>query len=346
MTMTVDQLPGAQPVQPVAESGLPDPAELSAAHRDQIDMIDMDVRIVAHTVTSPAVTGTGLTEVQQNRVLQAIENSMAPNTRRAYESGWNAWCKWCSENMHREMPAAAEHVGAYLADRAADGAKIATVRSARAAIGAAHRAMNLDDPTLTATVKTVMDGLARQFAQTQRQAQPLTYDSALQIVHSDQVNARDKAMVALLFMGGMRRSEVADLRWADVEKSSDGAGILVTVRQSKTNQNGDEIDKRYLKNALADAVMDIRPEDPDLEAQVIGLSAHSINRRFKQACNLAGLQGDYTAHSGRVGLATELVSRDASTTAVQHAGGWKTTRMVARYSKGVAAEQGAVARYL
>ena len=47
-----------------------------------------------------------------------------------------------------------------------------------------------------------MDGLARQFAQAQRQAQPLSYDNALQIVHSDQVNARDKALVALLFMGG------------------------------------------------------------------------------------------------------------------------------------------------
>ena len=130
-----------------------------------------------------------------------------------------------------------------------------------------------------------------------------------------------------------------------MELASDGAGILVTVRTSKANQEGAEIDKRFIKNALAAAVLAIRLDDPDLEQQVIGLSAHSINRRFKAACAAAGLQGDYSAHSGRVGLATELVSRDASTTSVQHAGGWRTARMVARYSAGVRAEQG-VAKYL
>ena len=41
------------------------------------------------------------------------------------------------------------------------------------------------------------------------------------------------------------------------------------------------------------------------------------------------------AQSGRIGLACELIRRVASTT-VQQAGGWKTGRMVSRYSAGVA----------
>ena len=53
-----------------------------------------------------------------------------------------------------------------------------------------------------------------------------------------------------------------------------------------------------------------------------------------------------TAHSGRVGLASELTSRGASTTDVMLAGNWKTSRMVAHYSAGATAERGAVARYL
>ena len=40
-------------------------------------------------------------------------------------------------------------------------------------------------------------------------------------------------------MAGMRRSEVSALRWADVVDSTDGDGILVTVRRSKTNLEGD-----------------------------------------------------------------------------------------------------------
>ena len=90
--------------------------------------------------------------------------------------------------------------------------------------------------------------------------------------------------------------------------------ILVTVRRSKTDQEGTAADVRYLKSGAAAAA--------------------------------AGLPGRLTAHSGRVGLASELTARGASTTAVMLAGAWKTARMVAHYSAGATAELGAVARYL
>ena len=51
-----------------------------------------------------------------------------------------------------------------------------------------------------------------------------------------------------------------------------------------------------------------------------------------------------SSHSGRRGLASELVRRGASTTAVQAAGGWRSAAMVARYASAVAVEDGAVAR--
>ena len=99
---------------------------------------------------------------------------------------------------------------------------------------------------------------------------------------SDQVAAArgrlDAVIAGLLFMGGLRRSEVSALRWADVED--------------------------------------------------------------------AGLDRRVTAHSGRVGVASELTSRGASTTDVMLAGNWKTSRMVAHYSAGATATRGAVARYL
>ena len=54
----------------------------------------------------------------------------------------------------------------------------------------------------------------------------------------------DAVIAGLLFMAGMRRSEVSALRWADIVDSTDGDGILVTVRRSKTNQEGDVNDGR------------------------------------------------------------------------------------------------------
>ena len=58
----------------------------------------------------------------------------------------------------------------------------------------------------------------------------------------------DAVIAGLLFMGGLRRSEVAALRWADVEDAGDADGILVTVRRSKTNQDGETNDVRYVKD--------------------------------------------------------------------------------------------------
>ena len=51
---------------------------------------------------------------------------------------------------------------------------------------------------------------------------------------------------------GLRRSEVSALRWAD------GDGVLVTVRRSKTNQEGEVNDVRYVKDGVARALRTLR----------------------------------------------------------------------------------------
>ena len=63
----------------------------------------------------------------------------------------------------------------------------------------------------------------------------------------------DAVIASLLFMGGLRRSEVSALEWRDVSDARDGDGVLLTVRTSKTNQEGDAADVRYLKNGAAKA---------------------------------------------------------------------------------------------
>ena len=154
-------------------------------------------------------------------------------------------------------------------------------------------------------------------------------------------------IAGLLFMGGLRRSEVSALRWADVEDTGDGDGILVTVRRSKTNQVGEISDVRYLKNGPARAVRARgAAAAPAPEGRVVPLSPKMIGLRFTAAAEAAGLERRVTAHSGRVGLASELTSRGASITDVMLAENWKTSRMVAHYSAGATAERGAVARYL
>ena len=127
-------------------------------------------------------------------------------------------------------------------------------------------------------------------------------------------SAIDKALAAVLFQGALRRSEAAALEWRDVAPATTANAILVTVRRSKTDQEGTAADVRYLKDAAATAVLALRLADPAPTARVFGgLTPQHLGRRFTAAAAAAGLPVRLTAHSGRVGLASELTARGAST---------------------------------
>ena len=103
---------------------------------------------------------------------------------------------------------------------------------------------------------------------------------------------------------------------------------------------------RFVKADIAGAVRTLRAaSSPGPEDRVVPLSPQMVGLRFQAAARAAGVEARVTAHSGRVGLASELTRRGASTTDVMLAGNWKTSRMVAQYSAGATAERGAVAQY-
>ena len=159
----------------------------------------------------------------------------------------------------------------------------------------------------------------------------------------------DAAIVAVLFQAGLRRCEAEALIWADVEDAADGEGLLINVRASKSNQEGATANTRYVKGGFAAALRRLQVEGGPAQGQsnkpVFGLAGQQIGRRFTATAKAAGIPGRITAHSGRIGLASELTRRGASVTETMLAGGWKTARMVARYSAGANAERGAVAKY-
>ena len=314
----------------------------------------------------PSVVPLGeLTETDAARITEALQKSRADNTRRAYRSTWRAWQEWAESHGHQPLPASTAGVAAYLAERAAHGAAAATLNAIRAGISATHRDHDLPDPTDNQGIQQMLKGLRREAAGKGRgQAEPLTVEDVAAIIATSSIPRRSKrgmespaqaqrrgavdaAIAGLLFQGGLRRSEAAALTWADVSPATDVDGLLVRVRRSKTDQEGERADVRFLKNGPARAVWALRPPAPDDHALVLGgLNGQSIARRIAAAAKAAGIEKRISGHSGRVGLASELTARGASTTETMLAGGWKTHRMVAHYSAGVAAEQGAVAKYM
>ena len=113
---------------------------------------------------------------------------------------------------------------------------------------------------------------------------------------------------ARLFHGPLRRSEVAALRWADID-FADGGDVGVTVRRSKANPTGERPDRRRLVGGCASAVRRLQAATaPEPGDPVVGLSVDQVNRRFAAACAAAGLEGRRTSYGGRVGLAIELTA--------------------------------------
>ena len=282
--------------------------------------------------------------------------SISVNTRRAYAGALARLDAW-----RGTAPVDDPLLAVYLGELFEAGRAPATAALALAAVRFRAKLAGQPDPAGEATAR-VLGGYRRTAADRGRgQAAPLSADGLAAIlataarprtdgrgVESHTTAQRrgrlDAVIAGLLFMGGLRRSEVAALRWADVTDASDGDGVLITVRTSKTNQEGDTADVRYLKNGGAKAIRTLRDAAPT--DRVIGLSPLQIQRRFTAAARAAGIEARVTAHSGRVGLASELTARGASTTEVMLAGNWKTARMVAHYSAGATAEKGAVAKYL
>ena len=138
----------------------------------------------------------------------------------------------------------------------------------------------------------------------------------------------DGALVALLFHGALRRSEVAAPALGRRrpqrrrQRPSSRRAARPTGPTSRPTsgiwRGGGAAAVRRLHAATAPP-----PTDP-----VVGLGADQVNRRFAAAGAGAGLEGRRTAHSGPVGLVVELTARGAPTRAVQLAGGWKGSILI------------------
>ena len=314
---------------------------------------------------SPA-TPTGLTTADLARLRHSLDSSVSDNTRTMYNSAWRGFESWAQARGALAMPASPALVAAYLACLAEERRlSVATVRLHKAALAAIHKAAGHPDPTDNEAVRQIMKGIARAHGKTQKQARPLTAE-ALAAVKATAKSRRtlggpgkrqesaeraawrarvDVALLATLRDGLLRRSEATTLTWSDIEFRDDGAA-LITLRRSKTDQEAEGI-TLYIGTEASQALLAIRPaaELLDPATPVFGMTTRHIGNRVKAAAEAAGLGEGFTGHSGRVGMAQDLVKSGVELPALMTAGRWKSSKMPARYTERQAADRGAVARY-
>ena len=311
----------------------------------------------------PPAQQTPLTTADLARLRHSLDSSVSDNTRTAYASAWRSFESWAQGRGALALPASPPLIAACLAEERR--MSVATVRLHKAALAAVHKAAGHADPTDNEPVKQIMKGIARAHGKGQKQAKPLTAE-ALAAVKATAKSRRtlggpgkrqesaekaswrarvDVALLATLRDGLLRRSEAAALTWSDIEFRDDGAA-LITLRRSKTDQENEGV-VLYVGREAAQALLAIRPaaELLDRNAKIFGMTTRHIGNRVKAAAEAAGLGEGYTGHSGRVGMAQDLVKSGVELPALMTAGRWKSSKMPARYTERQAADRGAVARY-
>jgi len=168
-----------------------------------------------------------------------IRKSKAANTVRAYGAAWREFEHYCQGRKADPLPAEPGTVANYLTALGVQGQKVATIEVKLAALASVHRAAGQADPTVSEVVKSTMAGIRRDLGQPPSKKEPATLaeiQAMIATLDTDKLKGqRDKALLLVGFAGAFRRSELVALDVADVRF---GDGLRITIKRSKTDQEG------------------------------------------------------------------------------------------------------------
>jgi site-specific recombinase XerC len=143
-------------------------------------------------------------------------------------------------------------VAGFLADQADQGIRPSTMGRRVAAIRYAHRLAGRGVPTEDERVRSVVRGHRRAAGTAPARKAPATAERiiAMALVPGDDLKAiRDRALLLLGFAGAFRRSELVALDVEELDETD--AGLRVTTRRSKTDQEGQGATIAIVKGLVA-----------------------------------------------------------------------------------------------
>ena len=294
---------------------------------------------------APVATDRVVAALQRAADLAAAADS--PNTVRAYRSDVAQWQAWAESAGLDVYPIGPEALAAWIGAMAAEGLAEATVRRRCAAVARLHRDQGHASPTDDGRVRRVLKGLSRAVGQkNQRRKKAITPGIVRAFMTDPQTSVRDRALLAVGFVTGMRRSELVALRWRDVDEHPDG--WVITISRSKSDQAGEgamvavpygtdpaTCPARALAALRAEAARD----DGD---RVFDVCARTVARVVKRAAQIAGHDpAAFGGHSLRAGLATVAAQAGVSLAESMAATRHKSASVAASYVRPTSAMRNA-----
>ncbi len=320
------------------------------------------------------------------KAVEYHDSALSDNTRKAYQRGWEGFLEFCESYGLEAAPASERAVALYLSARAEDLAP-STLSQRMAAIQHAHDERGLESPTRSKAVQNVMRGIRRESDRTPKQAPPLLTEYIKRMVDSLPGNGgplsggppseglpgesstglpsgsstggteaqatwlrgnRDRALILMGFAGAFRRSELAALRMEHIDSRL--GGLLVTVPESKTDQEGegqivairrieesDYCPAKALRKWVAIASIEEGAVFRGVPRSGLispgAITGRTVGNAVKRAAKASGLPQaeDYTGHSLRAGHITQASMEGAPDAAIQAQSRHKSDRAFREY---------------
>ena len=185
--------------------------------------------------------------------IEAISSELSENTRTAYQKGWCRFTDYCAaQRIDDPLSVSPDEVARFfvhLVTRPSpqSGVRLSmgTVMLYKSAVNKKYLEVGKPSPTSHPVVRSTLKGLARLRGSSSRKVEALReyhIEAMLQACPNTLIGKRDAAIIAIGFAGALRRSEICNLVVDDLEflesKENDGHGMWITIRQSKTDQQG------------------------------------------------------------------------------------------------------------
>jgi integrase len=183
-----------------------------------------------------------------------------------------------------------------------------------------------------------------------RPTQMIEFDLVMEIVSMPDISTpkgrRDKAILAVLFGGGIRRSELVSLRIGDVRKTSTGTTFLY-LRHTKAKRDAEQALPTWAAEPLWELIAERKREKAsDGDYLFLGYTGRAGQRAsdkpisdtgvyllFKQYCMAAGAGTFATPHSARATAITKLLADGIPHREVQEFSRHASIQMVEWYDK-------------
>ena len=278
-----------------------------------------------------------LSDDDWRRIEQYLEQSLAVNTRRAYNTAWRAFLRYCNRRHVRAFPADPLTLMDYVTWLA--GVKKASHSSIQVAVaaltyihdhvdtGAPVEDRRRKNPTRDPRFQQVFRGVRRTTRAPKAVKQPLTIDLIERLVGAITENtladARLKALILVGFAGAFRRSELVGIELKHIQFQRSGMTIALPFSKTDQDGSGDVVNIPRIRSkpemcpvvALRRWINMADISDGPVFRQISkhgsptrrGLSPPSVGVLLKEALVRAGLEDridDFGAHSLRAGFVT------------------------------------------